>query len=52
MTMLLATVVTPTQVTCITAPQPYARKVRIRLLIDDNYIVETSYLYFLFEDII
>ena len=34
---------------CITKPQPSERRTQVRLQIEDNYIVETAYLYFEFE---
>jgi len=33
-----------------TAPQPYPKTVRMRLMIADNYLVEIAYLYFTFEN--
>jgi IPT/TIG domain len=47
---LIAISMTPTTVQCMTSPYPYRKRVRIRLMIEDNYIVENSYLYFLFDD--
>jgi len=38
-----------TEVMCITKPQPSERRTRVRLQIEDNYIIETAYLYFEFE---
>lgn len=42
--------ITPTQVSCMLAPQPYPKLVRVKLLIYDNYMVWNSYLYFMFEN--
>lgn len=38
-----------TAIICMTQPQPYERRVRVRLLIEDNYEIQMPYLYFNFE---
>jgi hypothetical protein len=44
-----ATYLNPSAVVCTTKPQPNERRTQVRLQIEDNYIVDTAYLYFEFE---